>query len=143
MKRAFRVEETIPATPEAVWSVMTDWQRAGRWMGSVEVTDAAAAAAARVGDRIVFTSRGKRVESRITAWDPPRRLVLESTQGGLTARYDYRIEPSGDACILRLEATCGTSHVGWAILSPLVRTAMKRADSGQLRSLRELVMEMT
>jgi hypothetical protein len=54
------------------------------------------------------------------------------------ARYRYTLEPAGAGTAVRLTAEVGAAGP-WALLAPLIRTAIRRADAGQLDALRDLV----
>ena len=78
------------------------------------------------------------VWARLIDWDSATRwmpgvdaLTLRSVQGGVTADYVYTCSAYGDGTRVRLLADCSmTGPV--RLLSPLIRTAIRRADSGQL-----------
>jgi len=67
------------------------------------------------GTILSFRSRGQDRESTITEWDPGRAVTLESTQGGVTATYRYRCEPTPDGTSVSLHAQCETQVCsgGW------------------------------
>lgn len=137
MTRAFEVETTIDRPVGRVWRELTDWERAPRWMPGVQAIRSDAGTA--VGATISFTSRRKVRTGAITAVEPERSVTLDSVQGGVTARYVYRLEPAGDRTRAVLTADVDATGFPWALLGPLIRAAVRRADAGQLGALRAVV----
>lgn len=136
---AFRVAVHIDRPAEEVWAELTDWSAASRWMVSGELRPLGDAQVGE-GSRLAFESRGKTHESEVVAWEPPKRLALQSTQSGMTALYEYRCEPgaSGGSDVT-LDARCWGNGLVWKLLAPLIGYAMQRADSGQLTKLKTLI----
>lgn len=139
MAEGFRATEHIAHSPEAVWACLTDWRRAPEWMNGIEQMQAIGAEPVGEGTRLAFRARGAARESTIVAWSPPRRLILRSTQGGITATYAYTLEPEDGGTRLTLSARCEARGLGWRLASPLIRHLMKRSDSGQVAALKRLV----
>lgn len=137
MTQAFAVKTTINRPVDDVWRTLVDWSLAPRWMPGVD--SMVANGPNEVGTELLFRARGKDRPSTIAALDVGRAITLRSVQGGVTADYRYRVEPAGDsATVVHLDADCSTTGV-WSVIGPLVRSAMKRTDSGQLEALRELL----
>jgi carbon monoxide dehydrogenase subunit G len=133
MRRAFDTETMIDRPVAEVWRELTDWENARRWMPGIDTM--ASDAGTTVGATITFHTRGKVRTSTISAVEPQRSVTLNSVQGGVTARYVYRLEPAGDRTTARLTAEVAASGL-WALLGPVVRAAIRRADAGQLDALR-------
>ena len=93
MVRTISVSETIAATPDRVWEVLTDWPGAVRWMNGIESMSIDGETVE--GARVRFFTRGKDRESVITRCEPGRAITLRSEQGGVTADYTYSIEAVG------------------------------------------------
>lgn len=131
MAEVFAVETTIDRPVQEVWARLTDWPRAAEWMPGVE--------SVRVdGDLLTVHARGKDRTSRITAYEPGRSVTLTSVQGGVRADYAYTCEPSGTGTRVSLHADCVTSGA-WKLVGPMIRAAIRRADSGQLKSFKQAV----
>lgn len=45
----------------------------------------------RPGSRYKFEARGAERDGKVTAWEPQVRMALSSTQGGVTATYNYEL----------------------------------------------------
>ena len=136
MADGFSVSETIDRPASEVWAYLTDFRHAGDWMTGVEDMIQITGGALGVGARFKFKARGKERETEVTAWEPGRRLALTSTQGGVTATYEYSLLPSSSGSTeLRLEASCHAQGL-WKLLHPLVVLAMKRSDSSHLTKLK-------
>ena len=138
MSQAFAVEETIRAPVSTVWKHLTDWDQVHQWMAGIEWMRADGPTEA--GTTLTFRARGKDRPSEIVTANPEERLVLRSVQGGVTAEYVYELEPI-DAHTTRasLVAYCRTAGFPWVLIGPIIRPAVKRTDSGQLRALRSVV----
>lgn len=129
MTEAFRAETTIDRPVHEVWARLVDWDDAARWMSGVERLRAQGPTA--VGTELIFTTRGKQRSSQIAALDPGRSITLRSTQGGVTADYVYTCASDGGGTKVSLTADCViTGPV--RLLSPVIRSAIRRADGGQL-----------
>jgi carbon monoxide dehydrogenase subunit G len=69
---------TLPCTPEAVWAVLSDWERQAEWMPDVAWLRVLGPGR-EVGARIAVRTKVLGVpvvtdEIRVIAWDPPHRL---------------------------------------------------------------------
>jgi uncharacterized protein YndB with AHSA1/START domain len=133
MQRAFETETVIDRPVAQVWRELTDWEHAPRWMAGVDTM--ASDAGTAVGATITFHTRRKVRTSTISAVEPERSVTLDSVQGGVTARYVYRLEPAGARTTARLTAEVAAAGP-WALLGPVVRAAIRRTDAGQLDALR-------
>jgi uncharacterized protein YndB with AHSA1/START domain len=131
MPTAFRTTRTLARPADQVWAALTDWDTAAGWLGVDQVR---APGATEVGARLQFTARGRERTSEITELDPGRALTLRSVQGGVTADYRYTLEPDGGATQLTLVADV-VARGAWRPLGPVIRTAIRRTDAGQLDAL--------
>lgn len=136
MKRAFESETVIDRPVADVWQVLTDWAGGPRWMSGVDTM--ASDAGTVVGATITFHTRGRTRTSTVSAVEPERSVTLDSVQGGVTARYRYRLEPAGERTTARLTADVAAAG-WWAPLGPVVRAAIRRTDAEQLDALRALL----
>ncbi|MCE3277646.1 MAG: hypothetical protein K0R13_3501 [Propionibacteriaceae bacterium] len=113
MTEVFTADTTIDRSVDVVWARLID-------RGPTEI-----------GTTLIFTTRGKERTGQIAALNPGRSITLRSVQGGVTADYVYKCSGYGDGTRVRLLADCSmTGPV--RLLSPLIRSAIRRADSGQL-----------
>ena len=140
MKTAFTDEQAIDVAPDVVWSRLTDWAQAARWMPGVESMRADGPLAP--GTELRFVARGKERTSTITAVEPGRSLTLRSVVGGVTADYTYTVRPGSDggATVAGLEALVGTRGIV-TLLAPVIRGAIAREDGVQLADLKAWVEE--
>lgn len=129
--QAFRVTRTVARPADQVWAALTGWDDAAAWL---KVDRIVAEGPTAVGARLVVTTRGKDRCSEITELEPERSITLRSVQGGVTADYRYTVEPDGDATRLTLVADVATRGP-WRLLAPVIRTAIRRTDAGQLDGL--------
>ena len=131
MTEVFTADTTIDRPVDVVWARLIDWDFAARWMPGVEALRAQGPT--EIGTTLAFTTRGKERAGQIAALDPGRSITLRSVQGGVTADYVYRCMPNGDGTRVSLVADCRmTGPV--RLLSLMIRSAIRRADSGQLNA---------
>ncbi|HEX2293146.1 MAG TPA: SRPBCC family protein [Gaiellaceae bacterium] len=97
-----RFERRYEASPEEVWSALTEPERLTRWLANVAEVDL------RVGGRFVLVwnegDENHRDDGRIRALEPGRLLELDWTYPGepdSVARFELR--PDGDGTILVLD----------------------------------------
>ncbi len=129
MTKAFDVQTSIEQPAAQVWERLVDWDTADRWMPGVDALRTEGPTAA--GTVVVFTSRGKERRGQIAALARGRSITLRSTQGGVTADYVYECVPDGRGTRVSLVADCSITGV-MRLLGPVIRFAIRRADSGQL-----------
>ena len=90
-----------------------------------------AASSSGSGSHVVVSHSRQTAHRQIGALDPGRSITLRSSQGGVTADYVYTCTPYGDGTRVSLVADCRmTGPV--RLLSPMIRSAIRRAESGQL-----------
>jgi carbon monoxide dehydrogenase subunit G len=100
------METTVPAPPEVVWRLITDWERQGDWM--LEASDFVVTSAHREGVGVEAEATIKiagiktRDKVRVTGWEPPRRLAIEHL-GWVSGAGEIYVVPSGP----------GRSHLFW------------------------------
>jgi len=135
----FTVDQFIEAAPETVWFHLSDPTKMAAWMPGVSEFKTGDGGPVAAGSRLMFTARGSERRSTVTEFEPGRAMTLQSTQNRFTATYRYTIEPAGDGTRVRLAVDC-RAEGPIAILSPLIRFLIRRADSGQLRHLRAAVL---
>jgi len=136
MAIAFEAEEHVARPPEEVWRLLTDWERAPEWMEGIDSMCASGPTVA--GMQLAFEARGRSHSSEITHLVPGRELTLTSQRGPVTASYTYRCEPEREGTRVWLVANCRI-HGPLRVLGPLLRVAVRHADSGQLRALKRFV----
>lgn len=133
MRRLFQVDTVIDRPVAEVWTELTAWDRAPRWMNGID--------SMRVeGTQVTYEARGKTHQAEITAIEPGRSVTIVNRQGGVTARYVYHLSPEeGDRTKATLTADLGITGFPTVLLGPVIRTAIRRTDSGQLQALREVL----
>ncbi|MBM7789488.1 SRPBCC family protein [Tenggerimyces flavus] len=132
MRRLFQVDTVIDRPVAEVWTELTAWDRAPRWMNGVDTM--------RVdGTTVTYEARGKTIQAEITAIEPGRSVTIVNKQGGVTAQYVYKLSQEGERTRATLTADLQISGFPTVLLGPVIRTAIKRTDSGQLQNLREVL----
>ena len=99
MGKAFDLsyEQETDATPEEVWEAIATGPGLDAWfMGRNEVEQ-------REGGTTRMDIAGFSDEGRITVWQPPNRLVTETSVGpdGSRHSFEYRVEPRGTKTSVR------------------------------------------
>ena len=138
MSLTISVSETISASSEQVWKVLTDWPGAVRWMNGIESMSIDGETVE--GARVQFFTRGRDRESVIAQCEPGRSVTLRSQQGGVTADYTYSVEAVGElSSRVSLEAECHFSGLRYRLLGPLIGFAIRRTDGGQIAALKRVI----
>lgn len=104
MAKGFSVTEIIDRQQDEVWAFLTDFDQAAQWMTAVEKMTQATPGPIQAGTRFTFLSRGAERDTEVTAWEPNKRIALTSTQGGVTATYDYSLAPVSSGTEITLNA---------------------------------------
>lgn len=136
MDDGFEAIATIDRPGPEVWRHLVDWAHWPDWMQGIDACRGPQQPAP--GAELTFTARGAERQSTIREWVAGKRLVLESTQGPVTAIYTYECSPDGAGTRLRLRAHC-RARGPMRLLMPIVRFAMKRVDGGQPAALKARV----
>jgi uncharacterized protein YndB with AHSA1/START domain len=119
-------EITVDATPDQVWAAITNGAQLDSWfMGSSEVEP-------RLGGTIKSDVGDFVMESKITAWEPGKRLRNESETGpdGRFMAFEYQIEGRGGKTLVRLVHS-GFLAEGWE----MEYAALQEGDPMYLRKL--------
>lgn len=140
---ALEMSATIPAAPDVVWRLVTDWERQGEWM--LEASDFVVTSPHREGLGVeavaTISIAGLRTRDRIrvVGWEPGHRLAIEHL-GWVSGYGEIYLTPSGP----------GRSHVFWreelhpplgiigAIGLLLFKPVMRRVFERDVRALRDL-----
>ncbi len=139
----FAVDHFVARKPTDVWRIATDWKIAEFWLGVSKLRMREPKAKPKKGAQLLFDVRGQSHVTTIVTWDPPTRLGLSSTQGGVTAVYEYTFTPTDDGTRMQLEAQCSASGWAWKLMLPLISWMMERTDRKQLAALAQLVEATT
>jgi uncharacterized protein YndB with AHSA1/START domain len=78
----------LPAAPEQIWAVLTDWERQADWMLDADRVEVVSAQREGVGVRLAVKTRIAGVPAfvepmEVTRWDPPHRIYIR--HGSLVA----------------------------------------------------------
>jgi hypothetical protein len=118
----------LPVPPERAWHAIVDWPRQGRWMLATQVRGGhglGALVVARTGiGPVGFTDT-----MVITAWEPPRRCVVEHTGRVVRGAGVFEVVPAGAGSEFRwterLELPFGAAgRWGWRLVRPLAQRGM-------------------
>lgn len=139
MSRGFRRVQQINRPVAEVWRKLTNWSDAAQWMPGIDRLHQVDDGDPQEGTELRFASRGAERSTRVTTWEPDRRLALTSTQGGITAVYRYTLEAQGEGTTVTLEASCQARGFFWKLMHPLIGWLMERADGSQLDRFKAMV----
>lgn len=106
-ERAIELEIDVPGTPEEVWHAIATGPGISSWFVPMEVEE-------HVGGRAAmdFGDIGTD-DATVTAWEPPRRVVFEST-GERALAYEWLVEArDGGTCVVRLVNSGFGSGADW------------------------------
>lgn len=138
MTEAFAVDVVVDRTPDQVWEGLTDWSQAHLWMSGVEWVRAEGPT--EPGTILTFHARGKDRPAQIAEVEARRCVVVRSEQGGVTADYTYRLDPTDETSTrVSLTADCRTKGMLWGPFSPLLRFLMRRTDQGQMQAFKTMM----
>jgi NAD(P)-dependent dehydrogenase (short-subunit alcohol dehydrogenase family)/carbon monoxide dehydrogenase subunit G len=141
-----RLFETIkvPRPVEEAFAYTSDFGNAEQWDPGVATSTRLTAGPLAVGSRfrleVVFGPGTTVMEYRITACDPPRRVVLEGAGGSVHALDDIRFRPTRSGT--RIDYTADLTLSGLAglaepLLGPLLERTGRLALDGLRRALSE------
>jgi carbon monoxide dehydrogenase subunit G len=132
-----RVSVGVPvrAPVGAVWDAVTDWAAQGAWIPATRVR-AVDGDGRGVGGRIeAFTGLGRvgfLDTMVVTEWRPPTWCAVEHTGRVVRGAGAFRVTPTPDGAVFTwsedLRVPGGAlGGVGWRLVSPFVRLAVRRA----------------
>ncbi len=134
---------TVPAAPDVVWKLVTDWERQSDWM--LEASDFVVTSAHREGIGVEAEATIRiggittRDRIRVSVWEPPRKLTIDHL-GWVTGQGEIHIFPAGpDRSRVfwreELHPPLGLlGAVGMRMFKPLMRRIFER-DVRELRDL--------
>jgi carbon monoxide dehydrogenase subunit G len=123
----------VARSPEVVYSVVRDLERAPEWQESLESVNVEAGTEVRR-----FGGRRTEASFFVLEDDPPRRFAIRSDGGPAEARAEFDLEPDGDGT--RVVFTVDLRLRGAARLAAgVVKASAQRELRADLERLKELV----
>jgi len=97
--RSIEIEIEVPGTSEEVWQAIATGPGVSSWYVPHEIEEyEGGAAIASFGPEPEMQAHGT-----VAAWDPPRRLVIDSGEGGPGLAFEWLVEAKdGGTCVVRL-----------------------------------------
>lgn len=141
----FTIEMTVARPTTEVFAQLARVEDAPLWYSAVRSVDRLDAGPVVVGARFRYTRElgGKTVvnEVEVSALEPNRTVELTSISGPTPFVYRYRLEPSADGTLLRLEGSISGEGLGGplALLKPLAETFFRRGMIANLETLKRLI----
>ncbi|HEY1338035.1 MAG TPA: SRPBCC domain-containing protein [Bryobacteraceae bacterium] len=109
-RRSIAVEVEVTGTPEEVWEAIATGPGVSSWFVPTEVDETA-------GKRTAHFGPGMDSESKITAWDPPRRFTAENSDFGPNTppmATEWTVEArAGGKCLVRVVHSLFASTDDW------------------------------
>ena len=138
------VRVSVPASPEAVFEVLSDPETYPDWLAGAQrirhvdadFPDPGARFDHEVGPTDAATIAD---DSKAVATDPPNRLVLEVHAGPVTGVVEFELERTGEGTLITFrERTTGA--LGYAM--PVLRGPIFLRNKGSLDRLRQRVLPL-
>ena len=97
--RSIEIEIEVPGTPEEVWQAVATGPGVSSWYVPHDIEEYEGGAAnASFGPDPEMQAKG-----RVAAWDPPRRMVIDSGEEGPGLAFEWLVEAEeGGMCVVRL-----------------------------------------
>ena len=100
--------ESVAATPEQVFDFVADVGNQSRWnkdvRNLVQLTDGPPGVGTRMTGEF---NRLGRIDTEITVFERPSRLVLASTGAQADMTLDFRFEPEGESTLMTVSGSVG------------------------------------
>ena len=88
----------LPAPPEVVWKLITDWEHQGDWMLEAKdfkvVTEHREGVGVEAEATVSIGGITTRDRVRVSGWEPSRRLEIEHS-GWVSGRGEFKLTPVG------------------------------------------------
>lgn len=137
MKEIFTESIIIDSRLESVWNYFVNLEEnATKWMNGIPSMEKETPGVIKEGTNFVFQARGKEHSTTISEFDPMKKIMLTSIQGSFQADYLYIFTNQGNSTKIALIAKCKAKGAS-KILSPLIKMAIKKSDSGQLANFKK------
>jgi carbon monoxide dehydrogenase subunit G len=124
------VSARVQAPVQEVWDATTDWERQSAWMLGTKVRGTVHGGRGVGGGIEAWTGVGRLgfLDTMvITAWEPPRRCLVEHTGRVIkgTGAFEVAANPDGSSTLTWIEDVelpfGALGRLGWPLLRPLVR----------------------
>jgi Polyketide cyclase / dehydrase and lipid transport len=126
---SFRLTVVSPLSPDEAFDRMAAFERVTEWdpnTSSARRLDAAIGFGARFAIETAFGGRTLSAEYRIAAYEPPRRLVLESVLKNVRLRDEITVVPDPEGCRMTYDARV-TPTGAWKLAGPVLQVIFTRA----------------
>jgi uncharacterized protein YndB with AHSA1/START domain len=142
------VHVEMAATPERVYAVMTDLERARQWMPNLVSIEQLTGGSFGIGTRWRETRRvfGKVASEvfEVTGAEPGRSLDLyvDGTQGSSRRgayRFRYDLSPAGDATLVYLHGEITGMNRVMELFGRLMLGSLRRAMAGDLHAMQRYI----
>jgi hypothetical protein len=140
--RSFTYTQHINRPQAEVFAYMMDYSQASRWRNMVRRMEIVGGGPPREGSEILVTLDvlGKTVQlvSELWLYDPPRRFGQRNTRAGVSAIFEYILEPARKGTTVTYTCDVKPHGLRWLLL-PLYVRANRLRYSKQLVSLKRAI----
>ena len=137
----FRFVESIAASPDAVFAVMSDINRFEEWLAM----DGRPRGEGPVGVGARFDSTSRlgpwkvEAEGEVTHYEPGHRMGFRLTgRNSIDFETDIRLEASGRGTTMTGTGWLQT-HGRWRLLEPILRMELEKGEAAEARRLKAIV----
>ncbi|NDI34193.1 hypothetical protein [Chengkuizengella sediminis] len=140
MSEVFSESTVVKENIENVWQfIIAMEENAPKWMPNIPYMKKNTAGQVKNGTNFTFKARDKERTSTITQFNPFKSFTFTSIQGKFRADYTYSLTKQSDNTTkVSLVAKCEASGMV-KIIAPLINIAIRKADSGQLKTLKDVI----
>jgi uncharacterized protein YndB with AHSA1/START domain len=138
-----RIDLTLPIerAPQEVFDLLTDLGRLPEWQSSAVASQAEAplAEGVRIREKRRLLGRELENELEVTAYDPPRRLMLKALSGPVRFTVDHQLVGDDGSTLLRVVAEAEPGSF-MKLAEPLLARSAKeelRGDFDRLKAILE------
>jgi uncharacterized protein YndB with AHSA1/START domain len=142
---SFEVAVEVAASPEATWSVLTDWGRQSEWAMLTTTRGIGPTGGRAVGEQVhAFTGVGRLgfLDTMVVeTWDPPHRCRVRKTGRVVRGAAEFVVEPvvsGGSRVSYRAEVAVPAGRLG-ELAWPVARAALAMGFRRSLVSLGAIV----
>src|SRR4051794_13600534 len=137
-----RTETVIDRPVDDVAAFAADPTNAPRWYGNIESVRWRTSPPLAIGSRLDFVAHflGRKLvyTYEVTAWEPGRRLVMQTSEGPFPMATTYTWTAAGERTRMQLRNQGEPSGFA-SVATPLVAAATRRANRQDLAALKRLL----
>lgn len=142
MSNDFTDRQIIDKPLEDVWAFLTDFKEAKRWMTGINEMRLLEDREPTLGSELVFYVRKIERFSRVTAWEPQKKIAITTTQEGVKTTHEFTLSTKRRQTELCLKAFCRAEGKGHLVYS-VVLMSMRKTTADYLDNFKKAIEEKT